>query len=84
MEKLEFSLPTITVPKTKTNPIYVLAEEVAAATHTTPTRWLRECKKYEWEVRAALRDLKMAPAKKPIALFTFLLKKYKHANNQPN
>lgn len=57
--------------------LWLLAEEVALVTSTTPNRWLRECKKNEWAVNRALIDLKESTPRSRIRLFNFLLKKYK-------
>lgn len=77
MDHISLSLPSLVVSKTKTNPTYLLAEQIADMTKTKPVRWLRECKQHQWACERALIELKDAKAKKPIALFTYLLKKYK-------
>jgi len=64
--------------KSNTNKIWLVAEEIAQLTKTTPLRWLRDVKNYPQAIKRAMIDFKESEnIKNKPALFIYLFKKYK-------
>lgn len=61
----------------KTNRFWLISEQIASLTDTKPTRWLRVVKQHEHACLRAIDDLKEIPARNPVALFLWLLKRYR-------